>query len=274
MSLNKLSELKNWFEDKNNTLIATSGGVDSALVAYAAFSKLGSKRCMAITADYKTLSNDELESAKRICLEIGIPHKIISYNELENDKFVINDKNRCFHCRTELGQHLQDFAKKNSFETIVDGTHVDDLGDYRPGITALRKYAIKSPLVETNFTKNDIRNITKDLKLSVYDRPSNSCLASRIPWGNRVTAEKLARIEMGEIFVKQIVGAKQVRVRDMDDRAKVEIGRDELYLLECNDESKNNNPRNKITEKLKMIGFSSVEFDSDGYAPGKVNVLT
>jgi uncharacterized protein len=223
---------------------------------------------MAVTADYKTLSQDELNSAKQICSEIGITHKIISYNELDNDKFVINDNDRCFHCRMELGEHLQKFAKENSFQTIVDGTQLDDMGEYRPGINALRKHSIQSPLVETNFTKDDVRTIAKYVKLSVYDRPSNSCLASRIPWGQRVTSQKLTRIELGETFVKQIIAAKQVRVRDMDGIAKIEIGQDELNLLD------NNNKLKEIEDKLKLIGFSSVEFDLQGYASGKINVLS
>ena len=116
-----------------------------------------------------------------------------------------------------------DLAQKNNISTIVDGTNISDLGDYRPGIQALHDNNIRSPLVETEYTKDDVRREAKLVKLSVYDKPSNSCLASRIPWGQRVTAEKLMRIELGETFVKNTTNAKQVRVRDMDGVAKIEV---------------------------------------------------
>src|SRR3989338_2095928 len=159
--MTKLDNLIDWFGNKTKVIVALSGGVDSALVAYAAFQKLGHS-AIAVTADYKTLSKEELETAKQICSEIGIK------------------------------------------QFIVDGTNLDDLGDYRPGIEALKRNGIRSPLVETNFTKNEIRRTAKLIGLSVYDKPSNSCLASRIPWGQKITTEKLTRIELGETIVKQI----------------------------------------------------------------------
>jgi uncharacterized protein len=221
---------------------------------------------LAVTADYKTLAQEELESAKKICQEIGIRHLIIEYDELQNEDFVKNDKNRCFHCRTELSEHLMEIAKKENIELIVDGTNVDDLGDYRPGIVALKNNGVRSPLVEAGLTKQQVRDTAKLVGLSVFDRPSNACLASRIPWGQRVTAERLARIEMGEIFVKQMLGAKQVRVRDISGMAKIEVGKDELHLLV-------KTKLDELTKKLKSIGFDSVIVDEDGYKPGKLNVI-
>ena len=262
--MKKYQDLLNWFNDKKSALISLSGGVDSALVAYAAFEKIGNN-AVAVTADYKTLAQDELDSAKKITEEIGIKHILISYDELQNENFVQNDKNRCFYCRDELSEKLLETSKKLGSDVIVDGTHVDDLGDYRPGIDALHKNGIKSPLVETNFTKQEIRKQTKTLGLTVYDRPSNSCLASRIPWGQRVTAEKLARVEMGELMIKQSVDVKQVRVRDLDGVAKIEVTVDKIPLL--TDEQK----IEEISEKLQMIGFSSIVVDYDGYIPGKAN---
>lgn len=260
-----LENLENWFEDKNKVMIALSGGVDSALVAYAAFQKLGTS-AIAVTADYKTLSEEELVTAKQICSEIGIQQILLDYSELENEDFVKNDSNRCFHCRMELGDHLIELAKKHDVDVIVDGTNLDDLGDFRPGIEALKQNGIRSPLVETNFSKSKIRKTAKMVGLSVYDKPSNSCLASRIPWGQRVTAERLIRIEFGETIVKQLTNVKQVRVRDMDGSARIEVEKqmisrfDEIILKQ-------------ITEKLKMIGFNSVEIDQEGYKPGKINVI-
>ena len=263
----QLTKLLNWFDDKNSVLVALSGGVDSALVAYAAYTRLG-KSAIAVTADYKTLAQEELEYAKKISSEIGIKHIVIEYNELDNESFVKNDNNRCFYCRSELSEHLLEIAKEFESGIIVDGTNIDDLGDYRPGVLALRENGIRSPLAETDFSKKMVRETAKSIGLSVYDKPSNSCLASRIPWGQSVTAEKLARIEIGEKIVKQLTGAKQVRVRDMDGVAKIEVGVDELYLLESG------TLLQKIKDQLKLISFEDVSIDPEGYRPGKINVIT
>ena len=264
--MNKINELINWFDDKKKVLIALSGGVDSALVAYAAFQKLGGL-AIAVTADYKTLSKDELNSAQRVCSEIGIKQIIINYDELKNENFVRNDNKRCFYCRDELATKLIQLGKKLDVRTIVDGTQLDDLGDYRPGIDAIRSNGIRSPLVEIGLTKNQIRHEAKKIGLSVYDRPSNSCLASRIPWGQRVTAERLIRIEVGETFVKQILNITQVRVRDFDGVAKIEIEKNKLEQL--SDKMK----LNEIINKLEQIGFKSVLIDPEGYKSGKINVI-
>lgn len=264
--MTNLENLLDWFSDKGRTIIALSGGVDSALVAYAAHKTLGDS-AIAVTADYKTLSKEELNSAKNICQEIGIKQILINYNELENEKFVINDQDRCFHCRTELSQHLLQLAKENNIQTIVDGTNTSDLGDYRPGIKALHENNIRSPLVEVGFTKNDVRREAKLAGLSIYDRPSNSCLASRIPWGQRVTAEKLTRIELGETFVKNKTNAKQVRVRDIDGMAKIEVDFDNIQKIS------DATILNELDSQLKLIGFKSVMVDPDGYRPGKINVM-
>ncbi|MFB5632399.1 MAG: ATP-dependent sacrificial sulfur transferase LarE [Nitrosopumilus sp.] len=263
--MTKLDELENWFADKDKVMIALSGGVDSALVAYAAYQKLGDS-AIAVTADYKTLSEEELQTAKQICSEIGITQLFLDYNELENEEFTKNDSTRCFHCRLELGDHLIKLAKEHDVDVIVDGTNLDDLGDYRPGIDALRQNGIRSPLVETNLSKTQIRQIAKSVGLSVHDKPSNSCLASRIPWGQRVTAERLTRIEFGETIVKQLTKVKQVRVRDFDGSAKIEVEKNDISEFD-------NLVLEKITEKLKMIGFTSVEVDPEGYKPGKINVI-
>jgi uncharacterized protein len=261
-----IEKLIQWFDNMDNVLVALSGGVDSALVAFAAYQSLG-RSSLAITADYKTLSRDELESAKKICSEIGIRHKIIEYNELENEEFVKNDKNRCFHCRTQLSSYLKEIARKEKYHHIVDGTNLDDLGDYRPGIAALRENGIKSPLVETGFTKEMVRKFAKKMGLSVFDRPSNSCLASRIPWGERITAQRLARIEVGENMIKQWFDVKQVRLRDLDGTAKIEVIPEEIKLLS------DKNKFSKLESELKNIGFENVVVDPDGYRSGKLNVI-
>ena len=264
--MDKFSRLLHWFDDKNSVLVSLSGGVDSALVAYTAFQKLG-KRAIAVTADYKTLSQEELDTSKKIANEIGIEHIIINYNELKNEDFVKNDNNRCFYCRDELSEHLIKTATLYQLDTIVDGTHIDDLGDYRPGIDALRKNGIRSPLVDANLSKDEIRKICKNIGLTIYNRPSNSCLASRIPWGQRVTAERLTRIEMGETMIKQLTGFQQVRVRDIDGIAKIEVEPNNISLL-CG-----KNYLVQIVNKLRMIGVTSVIIDPEGYRSGKLNLI-
>jgi uncharacterized protein len=264
--MTKLENLIEWFEDKRGVLVALSGGVDSALVAYAAFQKLGSS-AIAVTADYKTLSQEELKTSKQICSEIGISQIFLDYNELENEEFVKNDSNRCFHCRQELGIRLVDLANQKNVEFIVDGTNLDDLGDYRPGIEALKQCGIRSPLVENKITKNEIRDIAKSVGLSVYDKPSNSCLASRIPWGQKITSERLLRIEYGETIVKQTAKLKQVRVRDLKGIAKLEVEKEKISVLS------NEIIFEEITKKLKLIGFLDVIIDPEGYKPGKINVI-
>ena len=237
------------------------------MVTYAAYKSLG-KLSTAVTADYKTLAQEELESAKRICSEIGIRHIVIEYDELKNMDFVRNDRNRCFHCRTELSKHLLNVSRAEHLSLIVDGTNLDDLKEYRPGIMALKNNGIKSPLVEVGFTKSDVRNSAKEAGLSVYDRPSNSCLASRIPWGITITATKLRRIDTSEMIVKQLFGIRQVRVRDFDNYARIEVNEDEINLLK--DEKKSL----ILKRYLKELGFETIIIDPDGYRPGKLNVIT
>ncbi len=265
--MSKLSHLLKWFEDKDSALVALSGGVDSALVAYAAHKVLG-KYAVAVTADYKTLSSEELDSSKKICSEIGIKHIMIDYDELENEAFVKNDSQRCYYCRTELGDRLKKLGNDIGVTLIVDGTNLDDLGDYRPGISALREKGIRSPLVETCFNKQQVRKAAKDIGLSVYDKPSNSCLASRIPWGQTVTLEKLVRIELAERLIKQVSGASLVRVRDIDGVAKIEV--DSSNVLNIN----NSKFLEQTRPQLLLLGFKGVEVDPAGYSPGKINVIT
>lgn len=261
--MTKLNILTSWFKDKNSCMVALSGGVDSALVAYAACTALGNDS-LAVTADYKTLSQEELKSAKQICKEIGIRQIVIEYNELENENFVINDNTRCFHCRTELATHLRTVADENHIDVIVDGTNMDDMQEYRPGITAMRDGLIQSPLLETGFTKKDVRTIAKQVGLSIHDKPSNSCLASRIPWGQRINNEHLLRIDLGETMIKQVVQVKQLRVRDLGGNARIDMGLDDLQLL-------SGAIKNTISTKLKMLGFKSVSFNPKGYIAGNVN---
>lgn len=256
---NLYQQLVSWFHNRNEkVIVALSGGVDSAVVAMAAKKALD-KNAIAVTADYNTLSADELTSAKRVAKEIDIEHKIIRYNELDNTEFVKNDQLRCYHCRTELATYLSKEARQMDVDLIVDGTNTDDLSDYRPGIKALRENGIKSPLVELGISKQDVRNIAKSNNLSVYDKPSNSCLASRIPHGMPVTLEKLKRIETAELLIKSIFKVRQVRVRDHQDIARIEVGKDEIKDMFDFEKM------SVVDSKLKDLGFKHIALDLSGY---------
>jgi uncharacterized protein len=261
--------LISWFQNKNQkAIVALSGGVDSAVVALAAKKALD-KKAVAVTADYNTLSGDELKSARKIAKEIDIHHRIVRYNELDNEEFVKNDSLRCYHCRTELASYLLLEAKKMNVALIVDGTNIDDLKDYRPGIKAMRENGVKSPLVELGIGKQNIRSIAKSNNLSVFDKPSNSCLASRIPHGIPVTFEKLKRIETAEILVKSVFNVRQVRVRDHQDTARIEVGRQEFKEMFDTDKLL------AIDSKLKNLGFKYVALDLSGYkSRDNININT
>jgi uncharacterized protein len=261
--------LISWFQNKNQkAIVALSGGVDSAVVALAAKKALD-KKAVAVTADYNTLSGDELKSARKIAKEIDIEHRIVIYNELDNEEFVKNDSLRCYHCRTELASYLLLEAKKMNVSLIVDGTNIDDLKDYRPGIKAMRENGVKSPLVELGIGKQNIRSIAKSNNLSVFDKPSNSCLASRIPHGIPVTFEKLKRIETAEILVKSVFNVRQVRVRDHQDTARIEVGRQEFKEMFDTDKLL------AIDSKLKNLGFKYVALDLSGYkSRDNININT
>lgn len=264
MTIDRLVE---WFHaNGDRAIVALSGGVDSAVVALAAKKALGDN-AVAITADYKTLAEEELLTAKRVAKEIGIRHLVIEYDELENPEFVKNDDMRCYYCRTELGGHLAREARKAGISLIVDGTNLDDLSDYRPGIRALRENGVKSPMVELGIRKAEVREIAKENGLSVYDKPSNACLASRIPTGMEVTYEKLRKIESAEIVVKSVFGVRQVRVRDHGEVARIEVGRDELGRMFDADKL------SILDGKLKELGFAFVAIDAAGYKPGKLAVV-
>ena len=262
-----LAKLVHWFLEKNqNVAVALSGGVDSAVVALAAKEALGD-HAFAITADYNTLSVEELSDATKVAQEIKIDHKVIKYNELENFQFVENDGLRCYHCRGELADHLLLEARKNAAELIVDGTHVDDLSEERPGIKALREKGIRSPMLEIGIKKCDIREIARECGLSIYDKPPNSCLASRIPRGTKVTMEKLQKIENSEVIVKTIFRVRHVRVRDHGDVARIEVGRDELSKLFDLQKLED------LDSKLRQQGFKFVTIDTRGYRAGNMFIL-
>jgi pyridinium-3,5-biscarboxylic acid mononucleotide sulfurtransferase len=263
-----LHKIMEWFmKNKKPVIVALSGGVDSAVVALAAKKALDCG-AIAVTANYNTLSNDELDSARGVACELNITHKIIGYNELANSVFTRNDTLRCYHCRTELAAHLVEEARKQGARLIVDGTQMDDLLDVRPGIRALKERGIRSPLVECGIYKTQIRAMALQFGLSVHNRPSNSCLASRIPTGMTITYEKLRRIENAETIVKAVFAVSQVRVRDHGNIARIEVSKQELSKLF--DTTK----LDILDLQIKKQGFSFVTIDIGGYKSGNLSIST
>lgn len=254
--------LRAWFEGRGKALVALSGGVDSAVVAHAAHAALGSG-ALAVTADYQTLASDELESARQVAGQIGMEHLVVRYSELDDADFVRNGRDRCFHCRTALGERLAGVALERGASVVADGTHAGDLGEHRPGMSAMRAAGVRSPLAELGINKDGVRELARAAGLSVHDRPSNACLASRIPWGQRVTSEKLLRIELGERMVREKFGLRLVRVRDSDGGARVEVAPSEVGRV--------SEARADLEAGFGMLGFSSIRVDPNGYAPGGAN---
>ncbi len=268
--MKRIKELISWFKDKHRVLVALSGGVDSALVAYASYKALGND-AIAVTADYRTLARDELEYAKRVTEEIGIRHILIEYDELEDENFVRNDEMRCFYCRERLAKHLIEVAEREDIDTIVDGTNADDVKEYRPGLKALSAHGIRSPLLELGIGKQEVRSLAMYVGLSVYDKPSDACLASRLAYGVMVTKERLRIVEKAEYIVKRIFNVRQVRVRVHEHNgyvlARIEVGRDERSMLF--DESK----LDMLDDMLKALGFTYVSIDARGYRSGSLVIL-
>ena len=260
--------LINWFKSRNcQVLVALSGGVDSALVTLAARQALGKENVLAITANYQTLANEELETAKKVAKEIDVIHYLLEYNELDNPNFTKNDSLRCFHCRNELAINLLKVAKEKNIPLIVDGTNLDDVDDDRPGMIALHSMGIKSPLLEIGLGKKEVRHFAKINNLSVHDKPSNSCLASRVPHGTEINSVKLRRIERCEMIIKKLSGVRQVRVRDHDTIARIEIERSEIIKL-CNLDK-----IDKIVFEIRELGFKHVTLDLEGYGKKEIGKL-
>ncbi|MEM1545307.1 MAG: ATP-dependent sacrificial sulfur transferase LarE [Candidatus Methanomethylicia archaeon] len=256
--------LTSWFKQFKSVIIAFSGGVDSSLLTLAAKEALSSN-AIAVTAKSPILPSRELNEATKIASIINIRHIVIETDELKDFNFTRNPPNRCYYCKKSLIRKLKDLASKLNIETIVTGTNADELREYRPGHIAEIEEGVKTPYVELGFTKMDIRNIAKNVGLPNWDKPSMACLASRIPYESEITEERLRRIDEAERMVKDIVDVKQIRVRDHDGIARIEVNPEERSKFF------NIDVMNRINESLKSIGFIYVTLDLSGYNPGSMN---
>jgi uncharacterized protein len=262
----KLEELKRFIADKgkDGVVIAFSGGVDSSTLAAISHEVLAEK-AVAVIAQSPTYTSEELQDAKQIAQDIGIKLYVVKTNELDNPDFNRNPENRCYYCKKELLQTLVGFAHKLGFKAVFEGTNFSDLNDHRPGFKAAQEAKnVYSPWMISGFTKDEIRRAAKSMGLSVHDKPALACLASRIPFNEGITAEKLCRIDKAEQAVKAITGVKQIRVRDHNGLARIEVGKAERTLL-CNLDA-----QDKITNELKQLGFKYVTVDLEGYQTGSM----
>ncbi len=194
--MEKYQELVGLIEEYENALIAFSGGVDSSVVAKVARNCL-SEKAIAVTLNLEIISEAEVEASRRVAREIGIRHIIIRHEILKNERFVENSEKRCYYCKREMMEILKELAERFGIKNVLDGTNADDMKKDRPGLTALKELEVKSPLAELNIGKKECREIARFLKLSNYDKPSVSCLATRIPYGERITLRRLRNIESG-----------------------------------------------------------------------------
>ena len=248
----------------DSTIVAFSGGADSAYLAWAATRILGRERTLCITADSPSYPDHHRQLALTVARDFGLRHEIIRTRELERPDYSANPVNRCYYCKHELYTVLTRIAAERGFGTIVDGANADDRGDYRPGRQAAREFGVRSPLDDVNFTKADIRALSHRAGLPTWDEPASACLSSRIPYHSAVTGEKLRMIERAERVLRDF-GFAVCRVRHHDDLARVEIGVDELPRALEPDLTA------RIVSAIQALGYRQVTIDPRGYRMGSLN---
>lgn len=245
----------------HSVLIAYSGGVDSSFLLKVASDVLGS-RVLAVTAVSPTYLNEELIFSKRQAEALGVRHKIIKTDELKDKNFVANSLNRCYFCKKELFAKLKEMAKRYKLNFVADASNLSDKKDFRPGSIAKKELRIRSPLQEAGLNKEEIRKLSKILGLATWDKPQLACLASRIPYGTRVTPHILKRVDKAERYLKNI-GFAQVRLRHYNGLCRIEVDKKNIPVLI--------RKRNLIVRNLKRLGYSYVTLDLEGYRQGSLN---
>lgn len=263
--LKKWNELCSLVQSYGRVVVAFSGGCDSALIAKVARDILGRENAKAVTARSESLPLSEIKEVEDFVRRYDIDHTWIRTREIENPQYASNPTNRCYFCKTELYHSLEDLAGACQIGTILNGTNVDDLGDWRPGLRAASEFEVKSPLVEAKLHKSEIRELSKHIGLATWDKPAAACLSSRFPYGRVITPEKLRQVDKGEEILKSY-GFQILRLRHFGGKAKIELGAEELSRLQSSDTL-----QREITSKIRRLGFHSVEIDPEGYRQGKLN---
>ena len=257
----KLDALHRILGSMESAIVAFSAGVDSTFVAAAAADVLG-QRAVAVTGVSPSIPKSEIEEAEALAAQIGIRHVLLGTSEMDSPGYVENSPQRCYFCKTELYSLLEDMARREGYAFVLDGCNMDDLGDHRPGRVAASEHAVRSPLIEAELTKAEIRAFSKERGLPTWDKPAMACLSSRIPYGTPVTVQALDRIGAAEAFVRGL-GIRQLRVRHHDDVARIEVEPEALALVVEH--------RERIVRRLKNLGYKYVTVDLAGFRSGSMN---
>ena len=262
MSVNdKMQSITEALRESGSALVAFSGGVDSSVLAALAYRALGN-HAIAVTADSPTLAPGELQCAKEVAKEIGIEHIVITYDELDEPEFAKNPVDRCYYCKKCLIRELKKIAEGRGINTIIEGTNLSELKGHRPGHRAVSEEGVYNPFIEFGVAKEEVREMARELGLSVADKPSMACLSSRIPYGQAITHEVLERVGKAEAYLRSL-GFKVVRVRDHNGIARIEIMPDEMARFL--------GMREAVIFELKMLGFTYVTLDLMGFRSGSMD---
>lgn len=259
----KLGKLKNHIEQLASVAIAYSGGVDSTFLLKVARDVLGDN-VIAVTARSSTYPERELREAADFVLQAGIRHVVVSSGELDIAAFTDNAPDRCYHCKREMLSKIIAVAQNNNMRYVVEGSNVDDLSDYRPGMQAVRELGVGSPLREAGFGKEEIRTLSREMGLPAWNKPALACLASRFPYGQKITGDKLRVVEQAERFLLEL-GIKQVRVRHHGDIARIEVSQEERDIFF------DTKLMDRVYEKFRQLGFIYTALDLKGYRTGSLN---